>query len=563
MNRKLNILLLLLMAVTTFGCSSDGDDEPAAANMILNKKTAAFTTQGGTSKLSIKTDLDWSVTGETEWCTLSKQSGDATMGEYITLTVSANRTADVRTTDIVFASGAESATLTVTQDAAELLLLSQREYAIESDGGTVSIKFQTSGSSYTLTPLNNWITATVSPSAMESKTVTFNVAKSKRAYDRMGYIAVVCGEERDTAIIVQGGCQDSIGHCTAIELAKRMTLGWNIGNTLEAYNNTIPSETAWGNPKVTKTLIDGVKAAGFNAVRIPCAWDGYIEDRSTYKIKDEWFERVEEVVDYIVDNDMYAILNIHWDGGWLENNPTKAKQTEVNAEQEALWTQIAKYFKNYDEHLVFSGTNEVHVDYNTPSSENITVQESYNQTFVDAVRATGGSNTTRNLIVQSYNTNIAYAVDYMTMPTDKVDEHLFLEVHFYDPYNYSLASENITYYWGKGYETKEVDTWGQEEWVDQQFSSLKTFVDRKIPIILGEFGANRHSLTDADMIQSRIYYLKYVVSAAKKNGIVPFYWDNGGTGVESMGLFDRSTGTVSDAGAVSGMVEASATNYPF
>ena len=120
---------------------------------------------------------------------------------------------------------------------------------------------------------------------------------------------------------------------TAAEIASKIKLGWNLGNTLEATG----SETAWGNPKVTKELIDLVKLNGFNAVRIPCSWNQYLSNAKTAEIKTDWLNRVKEVIQYCIDNEMYAILNIHWDGGWLENNVTEAKKVEVNAKQKAFY----------------------------------------------------------------------------------------------------------------------------------------------------------------------------------------------------------------------------------
>lgn len=357
----------------------------------------------------------------------------------------------------------------------------------------------------------------------------------------------------------------------ALALAGKIKLGWNLGNSMEI-PSTAGGETGWGNPKTTKAMITAVKNAGFNAVRIPCAWDSYIEDRSTYKVKSSWFARVKEVVDYCVDNDMYVILNIHWDGGWLENNPTLAKQEEVNKEQKALWKQIAIYFRGYDQHLLFAGTNEVHVAdvYSDPTAENNTVQQSYNQTFVDAVRATGGKNTYRNLIVQTYNTNIANGVKYMKLPTDAIQKRMMVEVHYYDPYNFTLETGTTGInLWGADYKQYgTVDTWGQEDYLETTFASVKTsFVDKGYPVILGEYGAiRRSSLTGDELthhLASRAYYLKSVTAAAKKYGMVPFYWDNGGTGNAGMGIFNRSSATIFDQQAVDALVTASATSYPY
>ena len=153
----------------------------------------------------------------------------------------------------------------------------------------------------------------------------------------------------------------------------------------------------WGNPMVTRNSCS-IKAAGFNAVRIPCAWNGYLEDRTMHKIKESWLQRVEEVVNYCFENKMYAILNIHWDGGWLEENCTLEKQQENNEKQRALWTQIAMRFKDHGEYLLFAGTNEPNVD----NATQMGVLLSYLQTFVNAVRDTG-NNLSRNLIVQGHN----------------------------------------------------------------------------------------------------------------------------------------------------------------
>src|SRR5690606_11970644 len=149
-----------------------------------------------------------------------------------------------------------------------------------------------------------------------------------------------------------------------------------------------------------------------------------------------------------VDNDMYAIINIHWDGGWLEEQPLYSHQEDVGERQKALWEQIAVYCRAYDEHLLFAGANEGNADYNAPTAPHMEVQQSFNPTFVDAVRSTGGRNAYRNLIVQAYNTNIRYAVDYMQMPVDVTSGRLMAEVHFYDPYEFALDRSSDKYLWG-------------------------------------------------------------------------------------------------------------------
>ena len=325
-------------------------------------------------------------------------------------------------------------------------------------------------------------------------------------------------------------------------VAAEMLVGINIGNTLEACDNKgtddwtkwTGSETAWGNPPVTQALVDGYKEAGFNAVRIPVAWmAGHISDFSTFKIDPAWLARVKEVVDYVyAAGDMYAIINIHWDGGWLEEHPTYAKQEEINGIQRRLWTQIAKYFRDYDGHLLFAGTNEVHFDYGEPKPENIEVQQSYNQTFVDAVRATGGRNAYRVLVTQAYNTNIGQADRYHVMSEDTVEGRQMLEVHCYTPWDF--CGDNTK---GRG--------WGSDSDIaelENEFGRLARFQDAGIPFVLGEYGALWHSkwAGDPDYLESRCRWIWHATRIARENGCIPFLWDTGSD------LVNRSTGKVLD-----------------
>ncbi|MDQ8011006.1 MAG: cellulase family glycosylhydrolase [Flavobacterium nitrogenifigens] len=349
---------------------------------------------------------------------------------------------------------------------------------------------------------------------------------------------------------------------TAVQLAAKMKLGWNIGNTLEATGG----ETAWGNPKVTKELIDLVKANGFNAIRIPCSWNQYLANAEKAQIKADWLNRVKEVVQYCVDNDMYVIVNIHWDNGWLENNVTEAKKDANNAKQKAFWEQIATELRGFDEHLLFASANEPNVE----NATQMAVLTSYHQTFIDAVRSTGGKNAYRNLIVQGPSTDIEKTNKLMTtLPTDKVPNRMMAEVHYYTPYQFALMDKDadwgkMFYYWGKEYHSStdltRNATWGEEADLDKFFLSMKTqFVDKGIPVILGEFGAiKRTTLTGDDLtlhLASRAYFLKYVVKQSKANGLIPFYWDAGNLGVNTMSLFDRSNNTVYDAQALNALLD--------
>jgi len=342
---------------------------------------------------------------------------------------------------------------------------------------------------------------------------------------------------------------------TAQQIAGHMTIGWNLGNTLEA----IGGEDAWGAGHTSQRLIDSVKVAGFNTVRLPVSWFIH-SDTVTSVINKEWIARVKEVVDYCINNDMYVIINMHWDKGWLENRVNKANQETVNKRQQAYWTQIANYFKTYDEHLLFAGANEP----NAHDSIQMSVLMTYHQTFVDAVRATGGNNSSRTLIIQGPSTDIDDTYKLMkTMPKDKINGRMMAEVHYYTPFQFCLMEDDASwgkkfYYWGKNNhsatDTTRNASWGEENDVDKNFEKMKTqFVDKGIPVIIGEFGASRRKLSspsDQTLHNASVYYYyRYVVKSAVSKGLIPICWDVPGW------LFDRNTGTILDRGIINAILQ--------
>ena len=337
---------------------------------------------------------------------------------------------------------------------------------------------------------------------------------------------------------------------TAQTVAGGIRVGWNLGNTLEAQCG----ETAWGNPATTQALINSVKAAGFNAIRIPAAWNCHVNPAGSTTIDSAWMARVKTVVDYAYNQNMYVILNIHWDGGWLQDHPTFDFQTANNAKQRAFWTQIANAFASYNERLMFAGTNEVHADYGTPTSEHITVQQSYNQSFVSAVRATGGNNASRTLVVQTYNTNAWHGLNYFSLPTDTIASRLIVEFHHYDPYDYTINPNGPCLAWGAQFTQYSQCSWAQENYHTDLFAQIRTkWIAAGIPVIMGEYGvARRSSQNDA----SRQYYLEFVNRTATTNGIKTFYWDNGAQSGASdvFALFDRNSGAIVDANGLNAIM---------
>ena len=359
---------------------------------------------------------------------------------------------------------------------------------------------------------------------------------------------------------------------TAKEVQAKMGMGFNVGNSMEVPNNP----TLWGNPYPTQALLDSVKAAGFNTVRIPCAWDSHAPGG---KITQSWLDSVKTVVDYAMRAGLYTILNIHHEGegGWFQSNIGTSVNSNIDTKMKNYWTQIANQFKNYNERLIFAGANEPGPNVNTWTAQHVSTLMHYYQTFIDAVRATGGNNETRTLIIQGLNTDIDKSVanaPVSTFPKDKVEGRLMFEVHYYDPYQYTLmtsqqdwgASEPIQpqYYYGdyqKAGEPKRnagYNAWAGSvdsklagiEHPKEQFAKMKTnYVDKGYPVIVGEFGANVRSpeLSGSDLNlhkQGRVQWHKDVVAAAKQYGLTPILWDMGNesnSGYDNMAYIRRQS----------------------
>ena len=373
---------------------------------------------------------------------------------------------------------------------------------------------------------------------------------------------------------------------SATDIINDMAPGWNLGNTLEAttswtgaalWNNKggLGAETGWQDTKTTQAIIDYVKSLGFKSVRIPCAWAfGHISNASDYTIDAAWMARVKQVVDYCINAGLYVVLNDHWDGGWLEEHikdsgaATIAKNKEILTR---LWTQIANAFIDYDEHLLLAGLNEPGAD--TQAATNNLI--AYNQAFVDAVRATGGNNARRVLVVQGPSTNIDHTCNFMKgkMPTDIVEGKLAIEVHYYNPWQFWGMEKDeswgrMFFYWGSGnhYSPSQHNaTWGEEKDMKEQLQKMKTnFVDKGYPVVIGEFGANWRDLSglanesqekhDASI---RAHYRELHRLCKEMGGMVPMTWDTNARSQQGtkgcMTIVDRKHLTVFGTYALEGI----------
>jgi endoglucanase len=327
-----------------------------------------------------------------------------------------------------------------------------------------------------------------------------------------------------------------------------LLVGWNIGNSLDAYINGMANETGWGNPKINQELLNGVKKAGFDLVRIPVTWMGYIGPAPDHHINEKYLERVAEVVDMAYKAGFKAIINLHHDGstegggkdnGWLSINKARASTegyNEVTFKFVRVWKQIATYFKNYGDWLIFESMNEIH-DGNWgngsvqgPQSDII---NDWNRLFTEVVRGTGANNAIRYVVIPGYCTKPQHTLaNYFWLPPDSAPNRQIVTFHYYDPYEFGIAGTRSE--WGSAADKNRVAN---------DFTPFKSkYINNNIPVIIGECGAVRQSSDKAR--QNRLDYLSWVFGKAKENGLVPIYWDNGvssGNG-EKFGLFTRSNG---------------------
>lgn len=358
----------------------------------------------------------------------------------------------------------------------------------------------------------------------------------------------------------------------AQQLAYYMAPGWNLGNTLEAgdkanndtNNGGLNAEISWQNTKTTQAVIDMVKANGFKSIRIPCSWVmGHISDAATTKIDAAWMARVKEVVDYAINADLYVIINDHWDGGWIEDSFTDVSAATVSknsAKLAALWKQIAETFKDYDERLLFAGLNEPAHSGGT-ASVYIKALKTYEQTFVNTVRATGGNNAKRVLIVQGPATNITDTYNnYGDMPSDEADNRLMLEIHSYDPWTFCGLEKdeswgNMQYYWGNGHTLRgagDRNATDNEDDLNSLYQKMKKFTDKGIPVVMGEYGANHRNLKGIKGQNQKkhevavAYWYEKATQYAMECGMIPFAWDTNALGYPNMTLFDRAGQKVFD-----------------
>ncbi len=341
----------------------------------------------------------------------------------------------------------------------------------------------------------------------------------------------------DSSFAIKAGASAVISAQSIIE---DMGLGWNLGNSLDSTgsNGADAQETSWGNPRVTESLIKAVKAKGFNTVRIPTSWYPNItENGGKYTIEPTWFARVKEVVDYAYNNGMYVIINVHHEN-WVNRSDLATSYKSVSAELKQVWTQIAEYFADYDQHLIFEGMNEPRMvgakDEWTGNSACYEVINKLNADFIGTVRSVDSKyKTTRLLMVPGYAASGDYGI-YSNLDKSLFnDPYVAASVHAYKPFDFAM---------GKGdHSSFSADNKAE---LDSVFGNLRSFfTQNNIPVVIGEFSASNYGYTDA-----RVDWAEYYMTIAKETGIACVLWDNNAISnsddpSEAHGYINRSNNT--------------------
>ncbi|MDE5894153.1 MAG: glycoside hydrolase family 5 protein, partial [Acetatifactor sp.] len=323
---------------------------------------------------------------------------------------------------------------------------------------------------------------------------------------------------------------------TALEVAELMGNGINLGNTMEAYGrgslgtSADPTryETCWGQPVTTQEMLDGMKAAGFDTLRLPVAWTNMMDfETGDYTINSAYLDRVEEIVGYARNAGMYVIINDHWDGGWWGMFGSASEETRAQAMElyKSMWTQIGERFKDYSDYVIFESGNEelgfrlndtdIAKDSGTLSDADCyTVTNQINQAFVDTIRGIGGNNANRFLLIAGFGTDIKNTCNSKyKMPTDTVADKLLVSVHYYDPSGYCINTS--------------IGTWGTKqeyETMNETLAMMEKFTGQGYGVVIGEYGVLIEQ-TNNELKENTKEYVQNFLNNCDLYGYCPVLWD--------------------------------------
>jgi len=571
--------LLLLTAFLTLSCQ-EPEPEPTPVTLSANPSSLTFEAQGGSQTLTITTGIKPTVSCSDAW--ISLKEGDFSANTLkLTVTAAENTGTTTRSTSIRVIGDKQSLMVAVSQGIPQVKLsVDKTSVAFDRFGGENTLTVTSSQQPSVSTDVS-WCGVKVGTIDNNHKTQVAVFAGANRSTSAgSGTITIQCGTEKVTVKVTEDAFTE-IPAASATALTPEMVFnamgpGWNMGNHMDAISNGVASETVWGNPKCTQATFNGVKAAGFKAVRICTTWTGHIGDAPGYRLDEKWLARVEEIVGYAEKAGLVAIVNTHHDESyWLDiskayNNMTQHEK--VKDEIFSVWTQIANRFKDKGEWLIFESFNEIQdggwgwsAAFVANPDAQYKVLNEWNQVFVDAVRTTGGSNATRWLGIPGYAASPTFTIPGLVLPKDYTSANrLMVAVHDYDPYEYTLKDPMLPRF-GHTAEASQRPSGDNEAGLRWTFDQLKeTYVDQDIPVYLGEMGCSRHSDVDFPF---QMYYMEYFCKAAADRLLPMYLWDNGATGVgpEKHPYIDHGTGQFVDEKAktlVELMVKAVTTTDP-
>ncbi len=407
-----------------------------------------------------------------------------------------------------------------------------------------------------------WCKASVGAFADNACTLSVRVSENSSASERTAAISLVCGSERVRITVTQDAAlspepEDFLaevvpGDNNAWTMARKLGMGWNLGNQMDGYDNGVANETVWGNKAATQATFDGLKDKGFTSVRIPVTWLGHIGEAPSYTLETVWLDRVAELVGYAEKAGLNTVINIHHDGAdsahWLNIKKAAASEADcetITAEYKAVWKQIAERFRDKGDFLIFEAFNELHDGLwgwggnLSDGGAQYGVINKWVQEFVTTVRAAGGENATRYLGIPGYCANPDLTMANLVLPEDSAKDRLMVAVHCYDPYDYTLECKYGE--WGHTAKNNPAPS-GEKELVAVLAKLKAKYIDKGIPVYLGETGCSNRDTDRQKRFQA--YYLEFLYKACRNYGIPPFYWDNGSevAGRESGAVISHSTG---------------------
>ena len=581
MMKKQRILLTFLTAFVSlsFIYSCEEKPEPEPVKLVATPAELTFDANGGTLDLSITSGIKPTISCSDSW--ISLQEGTyASNGLKVSVKATANTGTTQRTTSIRVIGDKQSLMIPVSQDIARVqLTVNPTTVAFDRYGGEMTVTV-TSSEQPMVSTSTAWCGVQAgSIGSNRETTVTIAAAANATTSSRSGSVTISCGKESVTVNLTEEAYSVSTASTTALtpeQVFNAMGPGWNMGNQMDAINNGVAGETIWGNAKCTQATFDNVKKAGFKAVRICTTWTGHIGEAPAYRLEGKWLDRVAEIVGYAEKAGLVAIVNTHHDETyWLDiskayNNNTQNEK--VKDEIFCVWTQIARRFADKGEWLVFESFNEIQdggwgwsAAFQANPDAQYKVLNEWNQVFVNAVRGAGGNNATRWLGVPGYAASPGFTITGLVLPKDYTNANrLMVAVHDYDPFNYTLNTPLVRQ-WGHTADKDKRCSDADEEGVVAVFDNLKkAYLDKNIPVYLGEMGCSRHA--DEDFAYQQ-YYMEYFCKAAADRLLPMYLWDNGATGVgpEKHGYFDHGTGAFVDAKAenlIGIMVKAVTTKDP-